>query len=260
MPRHGGYDTVDRSANPPPSPYTGVAHPEMDAPANTPVVLYGDDLEPQRLAGREGDLPNYIRSSPRPEEGVVLPSRSIGFPDTYTSADLELTEKWDERCGSPLYMEHVTYEVDYVVPNATKNPFAKKVTAHRVILEDINAHVQPGELVAIMGASGSGKTTTLNVMACRIKPTSGELYLSGQPASSIKDVHRHIAYVMQDDILMESLTVKECLKFAVSLKLSHLDHAAREERMTGVLEELGLSHVKDTIVGNTNQRGISGGE
>eukprot|EP00668_Euglena_longa_P010990 GGOE01013334.1.p1 GENE.GGOE01013334.1~~GGOE01013334.1.p1 ORF type:complete len:710 (-),score=241.62 GGOE01013334.1:918-2837(-) len=192
-------------------------------------------------------------------EGDVSPCRPIDFPEGCASRELDVAS-WDERRGSPLYLDHITYEVDYVVPNTTKNPLAKKVMAHRVILQDINTHVRPGELVAIMGSSGSGKTTTLNVMACRIKPTSGELYLSGQLASGIKEVHRRIAYVMQDDILMVSLTVKESLKFAASLKLSHLGKAEREERITTVLEELGLSHVQNTIVGNTNQRGISGGE
>lgn len=52
--------------------------------------------------------------------------------------------------------------------------------------------------------------------------------------------------------------VYEVLKFAASLKLNHLSRAEREGRMAGVLEELGLTHVKDTIVGSTTQRGISG--
>eukprot|EP00667_Euglena_gracilis_P002040 EG_transcript_2040 len=227
-----------------------VASPDGEAPSSTPVLQY---LEPQRL---ENDLPHSVPSPRDSDEAGHLSS----FSNSRAHAELEVEDGRDDPQGSPLYLEHVTYEVDYVVPNASKNPFAKKVMGHRVILQDINTHVRPGELVAIMGASGSGKTTTLNVMACRIKPTSGELYLSGQPASGIKDVHRHIAYVMQDDILMESLTVQECLRFAASLKLSHLGPAAREERIASVLEELGLSHVKDTIVGNTNQRGISGGE
>eukprot|EP00667_Euglena_gracilis_P001372 EG_transcript_1372 len=236
----------------PPAAESYFAGLEADAPANTPIGHY---VQPQRLGSEAADLP-----SPRAFEGPGNPLAPLNFSDGDYTTDLDVFDESEERRGSPLYLENVTYEVDYVVPNASKNPLAKKVTAHRVILQDINTHVRPGELVAIMGSSGSGKTTTLNVMACRIKPTSGELYLSGIPASQIKEVHRHIAYVMQDDILMENLTVKECLKFAASLKLSHLDLAAREERMSFVLEELGLSHVKDTIVGSTNHRGISGGE
>eukprot|EP00667_Euglena_gracilis_P001974 EG_transcript_1975 len=255
------YDSAGRPARPaPPSP--SFANPEPDDPSTTPVraMHYSDDdLEPQQLDPGGTHPPPPVLSG-WSAEGIVSPRRP-DIHDTRTSVGLDIEkEKWDEQHGSPLFLEHVTYEVDYVVPNATKNPFAKKVTAHRVILEDINTHVHPGELVAIMGSSGSGKTTTLNVMACRIKPTSGELYLNGQPSSGIRDVHRHIAYVMQDDILMVSLTVRESLKFAATLKLSHLDKTTREERITAVLEELGLSHVKDTIVGNTNQRGISGGE
>eukprot|EP00667_Euglena_gracilis_P002661 EG_transcript_2666 len=258
MPRPLAYDTADRAATLL-SPSLEYAHSHTDAPANTPVVVYSDDLMAWRPGDGEAELPNYVRSSPNPP----TLAGDARFPiDDRDELDVEAPfAKWDDdRRGSPLYMEHVTYEVDYVVPNTTKNPCAKKVTAHRVILQDINTHVRPGELVAIMGASGSGKTTTLNVMACRIKPTSGELYLSGQPASQIKEVHRRIAYVMQDDILMESLTVYEVLKFAASLKLNHLSRVEREGRMAGVLEELGLTHVKDTIVGSTTQRGVSGGE
>lgn len=168
---------------------------------------------------------------------------------------------WDGTVrGSPLYLEHVTYEVDYAVHSKSKNPFAKKVKAHKVVLDDVNANVQPADLVAIMGSSGAGKTTMLNIMACRIRPTSGELYLSGHPASGIKEIHRRIAYVMQDDVLMASLTVHECLKFAASLKLSTSTREARRERIAEVMLELGLTNVKDTIIGSANQRGISGGE
>ena len=58
-----------------------------------------------------------------------------------------------------------------------------------------------------MGSSGAGKTTLLNVMANRIKPKVGQIFLDGVPFTEIHDIQRRIAYVMQDDIMMATLTV-----------------------------------------------------
>ena len=58
-----------------------------------------------------------------------------------------------------------------------------------------------------MGASGAGKTTLLNLMANRTKPTFGRIFLDGVPFDQINDIQRRIAYVMQQDCLLGTLTV-----------------------------------------------------
>ena len=70
-----------------------------------------------------------------------------------------------------------------------------------------------------MGASGAGKTTLLNVLACRIKPEKGGKLYANNLEYSYKTFGDFANYVMQNDVLMETLTVRETLEFAAKLKL-----------------------------------------
>lgn len=69
------------------------------------------------------------------------------------------------------------------------------------------------------------------------------------------------AYVMQDDLVHPDLTVQETLEFTANLRLpSSFDAQARKQRIDEVLELVGITHVRNVIVGDTRRKGISGGE
>jgi ATP-binding cassette subfamily G (WHITE) protein 2 len=69
------------------------------------------------------------------------------------------------------------------------------------------------------------------------------------------------AYVMQDDLLHAELTVAETIKYAADLRLSKsMDARQREQRQRDVISLLQIEHVKDVIIGDTQRKGISGGE
>ncbi|HEY8400950.1 MAG TPA: ATP-binding cassette domain-containing protein [Cytophagaceae bacterium] len=128
-------------------------------------------------------------------------------------------------------------------------------------LREINISEGPGKLIAIMGASGAGKTTLLNVLAGMEKPTSGTVLVNGI------DLHKNheeaqsvIGYVAQDDFLIEELTVYENLFYSARLCFDNLPLEAIKEKVTNVLDNLGLLHIKDLIVGNALQKSISGGQ
>jgi len=129
------------------------------------------------------------------------------------------------------------------------------------ILYSASASMPAGTLTAIIGGSGSGKTTMLNTMAERM--TSGRLSFGGrttfngmQGVNSIRS-----AYVMQQDILLPTLTVRETLRYSADLRLP--PPTTQEERMKVVEEvilELGLKECADTRIGNNQHKGCSGGE
>lgn len=131
----------------------------------------------------------------------------------------------------------------------------------KTLLHSMSADFQPGTLTAIIGGSGSGKTTLLNTMAERM--TSPRLSQAG--ATTFNDemgVHsvRH-AYVMQQDILLPTLTVRETLRYSANLRLP--PETLAEDRLTvveEVIRELGLKECADTRIGNNEHRGCSGGE
>lgn len=84
--------------------------------------------------------------------------------------------------------------------------------------------IQHGKITAIMGASGAGKTSLLNILACRIRPNrkaniSGEVFSNFRPYT-YKEFGEFANYVMQQDYLLETLTVRETLMFAASLSLN----------------------------------------
>jgi len=80
------------------------------------------------------------------------------------------------------------------------------------ILRDITGIIPHGKVTAIMGASGAGKTSLLNIMACRIEKSGtidiqGNLLVNGKPYNFNK-FGDFANYVMQTDILMQTLTVR----------------------------------------------------
>ncbi|KAI9239580.1 MAG: P-loop containing nucleoside triphosphate hydrolase protein [Podila humilis] len=131
----------------------------------------------------------------------------------------------------------------------------------------------PGRVLTIMGPSGSGKTTLLDLIANRqarnIGKLQGEILLNGIPVKQCGSIRKRLfGYVTQDDgihfghtELMETMTVLDTLTFAAKLRLPRsMSNQEKHARVQSVMQELNLTHIKDTKIGGAVIRGISGGE
>jgi ABC-type multidrug transport system ATPase subunit len=130
------------------------------------------------------------------------------------------------------------------------------------ILDNIHGIVKPGEVMAIMGASGAGKTSFLDILARKRKKgiVDGEFFLNGKSVSDAQ-FKRVVGFVDQEDTLMPSLTVYETILYSALLRLpKNMSVAAKKYRVLETMEELGILGIKDTRIGNEGERGISGGE
>ncbi|MFM7614799.1 MAG: ABC transporter ATP-binding protein, partial [Synechococcales cyanobacterium] len=91
-----------------------------------------------------------------------------------------------------------------------------KAFGQYLILDDLNLTIQHGETVAIIGPSGTGKSTILRIIAGLLMPDSGQVYLQGKPRlGSIEDGNDpyRISLVFQQAALFDSLTVAENVGF-----------------------------------------------
>lgn len=129
------------------------------------------------------------------------------------------------------------------------------------VLQGVSAAMPSGSLTAIIGSSGSGKTSLLNLMAGRMSlsraKASGTTTFNGN--ANIESVRS--AYVMQEDVLIPTLTVRETLQYSADLRLP--PPTTRDERraiVEQVILELGLKECADTRIGTTAHKGCSGGE
>ncbi|KAG2677751.1 hypothetical protein I3760_12G110900 [Carya illinoinensis] len=120
--------------------------------------------------------------------------------------------------------------------------------APKFILKDVNCEARPGEITAIAGPSGAGKTTLQEILAGMISPRK----------MSAKRFRKISGYVTQDDALFPLLTVEEKLMYsAIKAKGWEKEAAIGVKRL---MKELGLDHVVDSRIGGGSTRGISGGE
>ena len=144
---------------------------------------------------------------------------------------------------------------------------AKKDEGDRKLLDSVWGEVPGKQTTAIMGPSGAGKTSLLNILAGRTT-TRGRITV----ASDIRlnnysvdptnlDVRQQIAFVAQDDSLQVTSTPRESIRFSAKLRLPR---STTEEQLntltTRMLEELGLIDCADTICGGALIKGISGGQ
>ena len=135
----------------------------------------------------------------------------------------------------------------------------------KTILDGINGGLKGGEVCALMGPSGAGKTSLLNVLAGRVKSrgkvkVDGNILLDGQAISG-SSLRKRIAYVMQQDILTPTQTVRESLWFSANLRLPNsYTKKDKLELVEKMLKDLGLEKCADTYIGDDMIRGVSGGE
>ncbi|MCK5110503.1 MAG: ABC transporter ATP-binding protein [Arcobacteraceae bacterium] len=130
-----------------------------------------------------------------------------------------------------------------------------KVTA----LDDINLNFKEGELIVLKGASGSGKSTILSLLAALSKPTTGEVIVDGKRISKLPDnfaaLYRreNIGFIFQKYNLIPTLSVED--NILLPLVPTNPDENDALEKLNKVMERFNISHKKDAIV-----RNLSGGE
>ncbi|KAK7923503.1 ABC transporter [Apiospora marii] len=229
---------------------TGPGHQRQEIAGDTAVVADGDKIE------RASSISTNMDALPREAE----PRPSLGVANHLSLDDVEPTDVQIRNLTvtvdtSPSIMDPSTYPELFSVGKSKTGPTTK------TLLHSVNASFQPGSLTAILGGSGSGKTTLLNTVAERM--FSSRLSQTGRVTfNDVDGVHsaRH-AYVMQQDVLLPTLTVRETLRYSANLRLP--PPTTEEERMQIVEEvilELGLKDCADTRIGNSQHRGCSGGE
>ncbi|KAF0972059.1 hypothetical protein FDP41_009755 [Naegleria fowleri] len=128
------------------------------------------------------------------------------------------------------------------------------------ILNGIDGIAYPGSILAVMGSSGAGKSSLLNILAGQVKPTSGKVIINGLIVKQrLKSL---VGYVYQEDMFMENLTVRETLRYAALLRLpSSTSYAEKMAKVDHVLQLLKLDVCADTLIGEPGlTKGISGGE
>ncbi len=125
----------------------------------------------------------------------------------------------------------------------------------------MNFRVESGNLIGIMGGSGVGKTTMLNLLHGKIKPSAGNLYINGYDiygeAGEIKGL---IGFVPQDDMLIEELTVWQNLYFNARLCFGNYTEEQLNNTVEKVLTDLDLYDIKDLQVGDVMNKKVSGGQ
>ncbi|EME31812.1 ABC transporter, ATP-binding protein isoform 2 [Galdieria sulphuraria] len=196
-------------------------------------------------------------------KSVVVDNGEAGDNEAKNMSSERQSSKWSPyRRQMVLEWHNVNYSVAFPGKRSW-NPFQKTETQESkkfTILKNVSGLVRPGELLAVMGPSGGGKTTLLNALAGRANfVPEGSILFDGKPR--VADTRRKIGYVMQDDVFFTNLTVRQTLEITARLRLPRdVPHKQKMERVDYILQRLGLLRCQNTIIGDQFRKGISGGE
>ena len=128
------------------------------------------------------------------------------------------------------------------------------------LLSQVTGEITGGSFWGIMGGSGAGKSTFINVLMGKHSHTGGITRINGSASASSK-YKKVIGYVPQDDVVLPELTVRENILHSAKVRLpSYWGDQDVQKHVELVLKCLKLSHVQDSRVGSTAAPIISGGE
>ncbi|KAK2623600.1 hypothetical protein QTJ16_007154 [Diplocarpon rosae] len=155
-------------------------------------------------------------------------------PIQLDDSDDESMKLMTDHKPASLYFENVAYNLN-----------------GKQILSGVQGVAHPGEIMAIIGSSGAGKTSFLDILARKNKRVNNNDY---------KNV---VGFVDQEDTMLPTLTVHETIMTSALLRLPRdMGKSAKEQRVYEVEKQLGIFAIKDSLIGSEEGkgRGISGGE
>lgn len=249
--------------------------PNSGAEGNYTVVIESSSRDPDVevgtvLANKQNlnvvESPDHIRADQRiggSDSGTMSPDLMYSNPTLVTNGDhnSKLRLVWENLCvDAELPPPSCFQRMKACCTGNSENIQEKSI---RPVLKNVTGVAEPGSLLAIMGASGAGKTTLLNVLS---RQNIARLNLRGNVMVNNQVIKNKIksisAYVQQEDLFIGTLTVKEHLTFQALLRLDDsYSMNQKKQRVTEVLQQLGLMKCKDSIIGVPGRiRGISGGE
>jgi ABC-type multidrug transport system ATPase subunit len=128
-------------------------------------------------------------------------------------------------------------------------------------VQNFNFSEESGQLIGIMGGSGVGKSTLLNLLTGKISPKKGRVLINGYNIHKDKRaVEGIIGYVPQDDLLFEDLTVYQNLYYNAKLCFSNFTEFKVRHTVKRILDDLDLWEVRGLKVGSPLNKMISGGQ
>ncbi|KAK7228244.1 hypothetical protein V2G26_000414 [Clonostachys chloroleuca] len=120
----------------------------------------------------------------------------------------------------------------------------------RRILDHVDGWVKPGTSTALMGVSGAGKTTLLDVLATRVTMgvVSGDTLINGSPTDA--SFQHRVGYVQQQDLHLNTMTVREALEFSALLRQSaEIPRQEKLEYVDKVVDMLDMESFVDAVIG-----------
>jgi len=113
-----------------------------------------------------------------------------------------------------------------------------------LVLDNVSFDIKEGEFLCIVGPTGCGKTTFLNLLSCLLEPTSGEILIDGEPA----DPKRHnLAFAFQEPSSFPWLTVEKNISFGLDIK--KVPREVKKERVEKMVTLLGLEQFRHLYPG-----------
>jgi lipopolysaccharide export system ATP-binding protein len=132
----------------------------------------------------------------------------------------------------------------------------RKRYREREAVKGVSFQIAPGEVVGLLGPNGAGKTTIFYMIVGLVRPDNGTVFLNGQDITLLP-MHRRarmgLGYLPQEPSVFRKLTVRE--NILAFLEETSLPKGEREKRLEGLLAEMRVSHVKETM-----GYSLSGGE
>lgn len=170
---------------------------------------------------------------------AVYPSFVLG--NEAVSSIAEIMKNEDEEHDNDVKLKNVEGRVDfchvcYHYPDSDKP-----------VVNDFDLQVRPGERIAIVGSSGSGKSTVMNLIIGLLSPTSGEIYIDGTPMSklSMQSYRKFISVVPQNSILFSG-TIKENITYGLN--------TYSEEDFERAIQDANICEFLDTLPNGVNSQ------
>ena len=179
-------------------------------------------------------------------QSSVLKSRS-GIPVYYSTIIDAHNRKTGKGIDKTHAVEFCGRNINFRFPGSNNGMHNLSFTLHN------------GELLAIMGGSGTGKTTLLSLLNGSLTPQEGTITINGHDISE-PAAKALIGFVPQDDLLIEELTVYQNLWFTAKLCFEGMADEEIDRRVMKTLKDLGLDAVKDLKAGSAINKYISGGQ